>query len=165
MYSGKTEIVNILSKYNKEGKIFSNIHFFFVDFTIFFLFFVGAQTRILLTIFIILLLSILFIMLFCLYLRYRNKQMRLHQRAAELERKSTTPTLPLYLEKYQFSKDQLKIGSRIGVGTFGFMFKGQALGIVSNESKTDIGVKMVKGMNNNGVRLYECDEEVRFNLT
>lgn len=103
---------------------------------------------------------ILCIMLFFLFLRCQNKQILHHKRVAELERKSTTPELPLYLEKYQFPEDQIKLGSRIGVGTFGFMFKGHALGIAPDESKTDVSVKIVKGMNNNGVRLYECDEEV-----
>lgn len=81
-----------------------------------------------------------------------------HQKDAET--KSTEPDLLLYLEKYQFPGDQLKIGSRIGVGAFGFMFKGRAQNIVTNKSEADVCVKMVKGMNNNGVRLYECDDEV-----
>lgn len=107
---------------------------------------------------------ILCIMLFFLFLRCQNKQIQRHKRVADLERKSTTPELPLYLEKYQFPEDQIKLGSRIGVSSFGFVFKGHALGIVPDESKTDVSVKMVKGMNNNGVRLYECDEEVSSNF-
>lgn len=103
----------------------------------------------------------LFIMLFCLYLRCQNKQMSYHQRAADLERRSKTLDLSLYLEKFKFPQEQLKLGQRIGVGSFGFVFKGRAQGIVANESETDVTVKMVKGMTNNGVRLYECDNEVR----
>lgn len=128
-----------------------------------FLLFTGAQSRILLSVLITSVILILCIMLFFLFLRCQNKQIVRHSRVAERESKNTTPELPLYLEKYQFPEDQIKLGSRIGVGTFGFVFKGQALGIVPDESKTDVSVKMVKGMNNNGVRLYECDEEVGFN--
>jgi len=115
----------------------------------------GQQSRHLLAILIISVVSMLFIMLFCLYLRCQNKQMTYHKRAADLERRSKTLDLSLYLEKFKFPQEQLKIGQRIGVGSFGFVFKGRAQGIVVDESETDVTVKMVKGITNNGVRLYE----------
>lgn len=102
-------------------------------------------------------------MLFCLYLRCRNKRLAYHQRV-DHERKSTMPDLPFYLAKYKFPQDQLKFGPRIGVGAFGFTFKGRAQGIALNESETDVNIKMVKGMTSNGVRLYECDHEVSFDV-
>lgn len=89
--------------------------------------------------------------------------MRLRQKTADPEKK--IPDLTLYLEKYQFKNNQLKLGSEISVGSFGFICKGYAIGIVPDGSETEVCVEMVRKMSNDGVRLYDCDDEVRFNLT
>ncbi|PNF17746.1 hypothetical protein B7P43_G06913 [Cryptotermes secundus] len=65
---------------------------------------------------------------------------------------SINPELPLdeqadllpYDQTWEFSREKLVLGKQLGVGAFGVVMKAEAYGIVDNEEKTTVAVKMVK---------------------
>ena len=57
-----------------------------------------------------------------------------------------------YDRKYEFPREKLKLGKQLGGGAFGVVFEGIADGILPNERKTKVAVKMVKRMSNDEVR-------------
>lgn len=57
-----------------------------------------------------------------------------------------------YDRKYEFPREKLKLGKQLGGGAFGVVFEAVADGILPNEQKTKVAVKMVKRMSNDEVR-------------
>lgn len=56
-------------------------------------------------------------------------------------------------KKFEFPREKLTIGKRLGAGAFGVVYEGLATGIVSSEEKSVVAVKMVKKTADNEVRL------------
>lgn len=56
-----------------------------------------------------------------------------------------------YDKKYEFSRERLQLGKRLGSGAFGVVIEGMARGILPHESETKVAVKMVKKMANSEV--------------
>lgn len=46
--------------------------------------------------------------------------------------------------KYEFPRHKIELGEQLGCGEFGVVFKGTATGILSNEEKTTVAIKMIK---------------------
>lgn len=57
-----------------------------------------------------------------------------------------------YDRKYEFPKDKLTLGKRLGAGAFGVVMKAQAVGIHPYEPETTVAVKMVKPTADNEVK-------------
>ncbi|CAL1527375.1 unnamed protein product [Lymnaea stagnalis] len=49
-----------------------------------------------------------------------------------------------YDSKWEFPRERLKLGSRLGEGAFGLVVKGEAMGLLNNNSPTTVAVKMLK---------------------
>lgn len=49
-----------------------------------------------------------------------------------------------YNMKYEFDRNKIEIGEQIGEGAFGMVLKGTAHGILENEERTKVAIKMVK---------------------
>lgn len=49
-----------------------------------------------------------------------------------------------YDNKWEFSREKLKLGRQLGSGAFGVVLKAEAVGIVDGEKSTTVAVKMVK---------------------
>lgn len=58
-----------------------------------------------------------------------------------------------YDRKYEFPREKLKLGKKLGAGAFGVVVKGIAQGILPYEEETTVAVKMVKQMADNEVCL------------
>lgn len=56
-----------------------------------------------------------------------------------------------YDSKYEFPKEQVKLGSTLGSGEYGVVLKAIAQRILPNEEKSTVAVKMIK---------RSCDNEV-----
>lgn len=112
------------------------------------------------------LVSVFGILSICLYIRLRRKS-RLVRRfnGMELESfekgnaegineqltlKEQADLLP-YDKRYEFPRKKLKLGKQLGGGAYGVVYEGTAYGILPNEEKTKVAVKMVKQMSNDEV--------------
>ncbi|XP_059177562.1 fibroblast growth factor receptor 4-like [Physella acuta] len=49
-----------------------------------------------------------------------------------------------YDSKWEFPRERLKLGQRLGEGAFGLVVKGEAMGLQNNNSPTTVAVKMLK---------------------
>lgn len=47
-----------------------------------------------------------------------------------------------YDRKYEFPRDQLKLGKQLGAGAYGVVFKATARNILSDDDETTVAVKM-----------------------
>lgn len=56
-----------------------------------------------------------------------------------------------YDKRYEFPREKLKLGRKLGGGAFGIVYKGIAHGILAYEDRTIVAVKMVKRMSNDEV--------------
>lgn len=56
-----------------------------------------------------------------------------------------------YNKAYEFPREKLEIGKILGSGFFGVVHQAVAHGIVANEDKTTVAIKMVKKMASNEV--------------
>lgn len=58
-----------------------------------------------------------------------------------------------HFEKYEFPRERLKLGEKLGSGAFGVVMEAIAQGLLPNEKETKVAVKMVKETANNEVCL------------
>lgn len=49
-----------------------------------------------------------------------------------------------YNERYEFPRNKLELGEQLGSGAFGIVLKAIANGILPNEDKTTVAIKMIK---------------------
>lgn len=56
-----------------------------------------------------------------------------------------------YNIKYEFPRNKIELGEQLGSGAFGIVLKAIATGILPNEDKTTVAVKMIKPFNDNEV--------------
>ena len=69
---------------------------------------------------------------------------------------SINPDLPVdeqaellpYDRKWELPRERLKLGKQLGVGAFGRVLKGEAVGIKEDEPATTVAVKMVRSQGN-----------------
>lgn len=64
-----------------------------------------------------------------------------------------------YDQKYEFPREKLKIGKKLGMGAFGVVFVATAHGIVPDEAQTIVAVKTVRKMADNEVRITDFFQE------
>lgn len=70
-----------------------------------------------------------------------------------------SPDLPMveqvdllpYDKKYELPKEQLKLGTKLGSGAYGTVFKANAQNIVPGDTETAVAVKMANDASNNQV--------------